>query len=234
MGTRLGKEMTVKSARLTALSVLCIMALTSLVGCRYQSWQNIQVGRSTASEISAILETPVGPEDRYVYALSKDKLSGNTVLIMANLDYNGIVSAKYYWRSVPRPIVPFRMDSWEMALETQIEPSELQKYSPALGQREESVLQYLGGRLLDTSRRFAHSSEVVGITGSMNQIVRMASNAYSMRADKETLLSEDGFAFDGGIHGNKFSMTLGVIDERQGIYRLVLKGYRTGGFFSGR
>ena len=223
-----------KSARFTALSVLCIVSLASLAGCRRETWHNIEVGRSTASEVSAIFKTPVGPEDRYAYALDEHKRSGNTVLIMTNLDDDGIVSAKYYWHSLPRPIFPlFRMDSWEIALETQIEPSELQEYSPAIGQREEAMLQYFGRRLFETSNHFGHLNEVFGITGSMNQILVMAASAYSMRGDKQTLLTEDGFVFDGGIHGNKCTMTLGAIDERRGLYTLMLKGYRTRSFFSG-
>jgi len=233
---RIQKGIAVKSVRPISLALVCVLALFSLMGCsyNYNTWHSIKVGRTTAPEVEALFKTPVGPEDLYAYALAEDKLSDNTVLIMTNLDEDGIVTAKYYWHSVPRPIFPlFRMDSWEIALETQIAPSELQQYTATLGPREEAMLEYFGRKLFDTSRHFEHLNEVFGITGSMNQILVLAASQYNMRTDKQTILSKDGFAFDGGIHGNKCTMTLGTIDERQGIYTLVLKGYRTRNFLSG-
>lgn len=226
-----------KSVRAIALGLVCVLTLFGLLGCRYHrgDYNNLQVGQTAAPKVAAVFKTPVGPEDRYAYALDEDKLWGNTVLIMTNLDEDGIVTAKYYWHSVPRPLLPFwRMDTWEIALETQIAPAELQQYTAAMGPREEAILEYFGRRLFDTSRHFEHLNEVFGITGSMNQILVLAASQYNMRADKQTLLSEDGFAFDGGIHGNKCTMKLDTVDERQGIYTIVLKGSRTRSFFKGR
>ena len=224
-----------KSAKSIALGLLCAGTLFGLLGCHYNrgDYNDIQVSKTAAPKVAAIFKTPVGPEDRYAYALDEDKFWGNwgnTVLIMANLDEDGIVTAKYYWHSVPRPLLPFwRMDTWEIALETQIAPAELQQYTATMGPREEAMLEYFGRLLFDTSRHFEHLNEVFGITGSMNQILVRAASEYNMRADKQTLLSEDGFAFDGGIHGNKCTMKLAAVDERQGIYTVVLKGYRCEG-----
>ena len=224
----------VKSAKSISLVLIGVLTLSSFTGCRYGQWNSIEVRRTTAPELGKMFKAPIGPEDHYAYALSEDSFSHNTVLMMTDLDAAGIVTAKYYWKSVPRPIFPlFRMDSWEMAIETQIDPAKLQEYTASPGPREQAMLEYFGKKLFDTSRHFDHFNEIFAITGSMNQILALAAGEYDMRADKQTLLSRNGFAFDGGIHGNKCSMKLAAVNEREGIYRLELKGHRTRSFFSG-
>ncbi len=69
--------------------------MTSLMGCRYEQWQGLKVGRSTAVDVQEAFKTPVEAEDRYAYALAEDKVSKNTELIMVNLNEDGIVTAKY-------------------------------------------------------------------------------------------------------------------------------------------
>ncbi len=67
----------------------------------------------------------------------------------------------------------------------------------------------------------------------MRRILALAANEYSSRGDKQTLLSKDGFTFDAGIFGNRCSMVLETVDERQGLYALSLTGHRTRSFFTG-
>ncbi len=118
-------------------------------------------------------------------------------------------------------------------MQTQVAPSELQEYTATLGPREEAILEYFGRILFDTSHHFQDINEVFGISGSMKQILVFAANEYNARGDKQTLLTEDGFEFDAGIFGNKCTMVLETVDERQGLYTLKLKGHRTRGFFTG-
>ncbi len=82
---------------------------------------------------------------------------------------------------------------------------------------------------------FDQIDEVFTISTSMRRILAMATTQYRSRGDKQTLLSEEGFTFDGGIFSNenKCSMILETVDERHGIYLLELKGYRTRSFFKG-
>ncbi len=222
-----------KTARFSMVAMLVLAMMVSLMGCRYEQWQGLKVGRSTAADVQEAFKTPVEPEDRYAYALAEDKLSKNSELMIVNLDEDGIVTAKYYWHWVPASLLLLRTDTWKIALETQVAPSELQQYSAAPGPREEAILQYFSQILFDSSRHFDQINEVFGISTSMRRILALATNAYNSRGDKQTLLSEDGFAFDGGIFGNRCTMVLETVDERQGLYALVLKGYRTRNFFKG-
>ena len=224
-----------KSARPIALGLFCVLTLFGPLGCHYNrgDYNDIQISKTAAPEVAAIFKTHVGPEDRYTYALDEDKILGNnTVLIMTNLDEDGIVTAKYFWHWVPQPLLLFwRADTWEMTLETQIAPTELQKYTTTMGLREEAMLEYFGRLLFDTSRHFEHVNDVSRITESMNQIMAVATNEYIARTDKQSLLSKDGLAFDGGIHGKKCMIKLETVDERQGLYTVVLKGHRTHSLF---
>ena len=223
-----------RTARSSIVAVLVLATTVSLMGCRYEQWQGLKVGRSTAADVQEAFKTPVQAEDRYAYALAKDELSKNTELIMVNLDEDGIVTAKYYWHWVRAPLLfLWRTDTWKIALETQVAPSELQQYSAAPGPREEAILQYFRHILFDTSRHFDQINEVFGVSSSMRRILTLAANEYSSRGDKQTLLSKDGFTFDAGIFGNRCSMVLETVDERQGLYTLSLKGHRTRSFFTG-
>ena len=225
-----------RTSRSSMIAVLGLVITSSLMGCRYEQWQELRVGQSTAVDVQAAFKTPVQAEDRYAYAFVEDKLTKNTVLMMVNLDEEGVVSAKYYWHSVPvPPLFIWRADTWKIAIETQVDPRELQEYSATPGMREEAILRYFGAILFDTSRHFDQIDEVFTISTSMRRILAMATTQYRSRGDKQTLLSEDGFAFDGGIFSNesKCSMVLETVDERHGIYLLELKGYRTRRFFKG-
>ena len=214
--------------------MLALVILTTATGCSTAQWNDLTVGRSTATDIQKVFETPVQAEDRYAYAMSEDKFTKKNVLMMANLDVDGIVTAKYYWYSLPAPILPFwRADTWKIAMETKVSPSELQEYSATVGPREEAIIQYFGRILFDTSHHFRDTNEVFGLTSSMKQILVMAANQYNSRGDKQTLLTKDGFEFDGGIHGDTCTMTLETLDQRQGLYSLRLEGHRTRNFFTG-
>jgi len=224
----------VRIAKSLIVTVVVLATMTGLMGCRYEQWQGLKVGRSTAADVQEAFKTPVEAKDRYAYALAEDKVGKHTELIMVNLDEDGIVTAKYYWHWTAAPLLfLWRADTWKMVLETQVSPSELQQYSAAPGPREEAILQYFRQILFDTSRHFDEIKEVFGASSSMRRILMLAANEYSSRGDKQTLLSQDGFAFDGGIFGNKCSMVLETVDERQGLYMLELAGHRTRGFFSG-
>ncbi len=214
--------------------MLSFIILTAAAGCGTTHWNDLRVGRSTATDIQKLFETTVQAEDRYAYAIAEDTFTKKTVLMMVNLDVDGIVTAKYYWNSEPAPILPFwHADTWQIAMETQVAPSELQEYSATVGPREEAIIQYFGRILFDTHHHFRDTNEVFGVSASMKQILVMAANEYNARSDKQTLLTEEGFVFDGGIHGNKCTMILETIDERQGLYSLRLKGYRSRSFFTG-
>lgn len=218
----------------SAIAVGFLLVQTFLTGCHYSDWESIKVGRSSANDVSAIFKTPVAAEDRYAYAIDRDPSSGRTELIMTNFDDDGIVSGKFYWHWDPRPVFALtRLDSWEIAMQTQVAPLKLQEYSATLGPREEAVLEHFGEILIDTVGHFEHLSEIFGAAGSMRKIFTLASVEYSMRADKQSLLSEDGFVFDGDIYGHKCTMVLMPLDERSGLYEVVLKGHRTKNFFSG-
>lgn len=225
-----------KTARISVAAVLGLVMGMSLMGCqrRYEEWQALKVGRSTAADVQAAFKTPVQAEDRYAYALAEDKVGKDTVLMMVNLDEDGIVNSKYYWHSASKPPLFFvRADTWKMAVETQVAPSELQQYWAGTGPREEAILRYFAEILFDTSRHFDEINEVFGATGSMTRILTLAADKYHSRGDKQTLLSEDGFTFDAGIFGSDCTMVLETADERRGLYRLVLEGYRTRSFFKG-
>ncbi len=223
-----------RTSRSSMIAVLGLVITSSLMGCRHEQWQALKVGQSTAVDVQAAFKTPVQAEDRYAYAFVEDKLTKNTVLMMVNLDEEGVVSAKYYWHSVPAPpLFLWRADTWKIAMETQVDPSELQEYSATPGLREEAILRYFGGILFDTGRHFEQINEVFSISTSMNRILAMAAKQYSSQGDKQSLLSKEGFTFDAGIfsNNNKCSMVLEAVDERHGIYLLKLKGYRTRNFF---
>lgn len=224
-----------RTAKYSIIAVLILLTMTSLMGCRYEQWQHdLTVGQSTALDVQEAFKTPVEPEDRYAYALAKDELNKNTELMMVNLDEDGIVTAKYYWHWARTSILFFgRTDSWKIALETQVAPSELQQYSAAPGPREEAIVQYFRHILFDTSRHFDQIEEVFNGSSSMRRILEMAAIQYSSRGDKRTLLSKDGFTFDAGTFGSDCSMVLEPVDESQGLYMLSLKGQRTYTFFTG-
>ncbi len=206
------------------VAVLGLVMGASLMGCHYEQWRALKVGQSTAANVQQAFKTPVQAGDRYAYAFAKDK----KLLMMVNLDENGIVRGKYYWHSAPAGLLSlWRTDTWKMALATEVAPSELQQYSAAPGPREEAILQYFGEILFDTSRHFEQINEV---TESMAQILTLAADKYRSRDDKETLLSKGGFSFDGGIFGNKCTMVLETVDGRQGLYMLVVQGYRARSF----
>ena len=138
-------------------AVLGSVILVNLVGCGSGAWQRIHIGQTTGTQIEDIFQTSLGIEDRYAYALSEDELSGNETLIMVSLDNNGVAIGKYYWHGEPRPLFGLlAKNSWQMQLETQIAPSQLQEYSPTAEPREEAILEHFGRMLFDTSRQFDH------------------------------------------------------------------------------
>ena len=178
-------------------------------------------------------EVPVSKGDRYAYALREDQLTDSSFLMMVDLDEDGIVTAKYYWEWIATPQFLAKLESWEMAMDVQIPASVLQEYTANLGPKEEAILEYLGGRLRDIATHFEHLKQLFGATASMKRILTMAATEYNMRADKQALLSERGFVFDGDVFGGKCTISLKPIDERAGWYFLVLKGHRIKNFFSG-
>ncbi len=198
-----------------------------------KDWQGLVVGRSTRADVAAVFKTTVTEKDRYAYTLHQDKRTDKTFLIMVDLDEDSIVTAKYYWEWVPASAYLAKVDSWEMMMDTQIPASVLQQYTANLGPREEAVLEYFGRGLYDIAHHFGNLNEVFGATASMTRIYTSAALQYNMRADKQALLSERGFVFDGGIFGGKCTMSLRLIDERAGWYLVVLKGRRKSNFFSG-
>ena len=198
-----------------------------------RAWQNIAVGRSSYNDVAAVFETGVSEKDRYAYALDEDNKKNNTFLMMVDLDEDGIVGAKYYWERVTTSAFLAKIESWEIAMDTRIPGAVLQEYTVGVGPREEAILAYFATKLYETADQFEHLNEVFGATGAMKRIFMLAASEYNMRADKQTLLSPEGFVFDGDIYGNKCTMSLVPIDERAGWYFLVLKGERSRNFFSG-
>ena len=196
-------------------------------------WQGIAAGRSTAADVAALFKTPVGPEDRFAYALDQDKTTGNTFLMMVSLDEDSIVTAKYYWEWITTTALLASVDNWEIAIDTQIPAQVLQDYSATLGPREEAILEYLARGLYEISDHYAHLDQVFSATTSMKRIYTLAATQYSTRVDKQALLSEGGFTFDGDVFGGECSMRLRPVEERSGWYFLVLKGRRTRNFFTG-
>ena len=196
-------------------------------------WQSLTVYKSTAADVAAVFRTPVSKGDRYAYALREDKLTDSVFLMMVDLDEDGIVTAKYYWEWIATPQFLAKLESWEMAMDMKIPASVLQEYTTNLGPKEEAILDYLGGRLRDIAAHFENLKQLFGATGSMKRILTMAATEYNMRADKQALLSERGFVFDGDVFGDECTISLKPIDERAGWYFLVLKGHRIKNFFSG-
>ena len=220
-----------KISRTLIVGVFGAMIVSILTGCGAKQWNDLKVGRSTAGDVEEVFKTNVDSRDRYAYVLSKSKLNSNVDLVMVDLDVDGIVMAKYCWRFVPSPILPLgQKDAWQIDMETQLAPTELQKYTATLGPREEAILEYFGRILFDTSRHFQDINEVFGISNSMKQILVFAVDEYNARSDRPSLLGEKGFEFDAGVFGDRSSMVLKTIDERQGLYSLRLKGHRTCNF----
>ena len=214
-----------RASRFIGLSVLFSVMLGNLMGCGSGAWREIHIGQTTGAQIENILQTSLEIEDRYAYGLSKDELSGNKTLIMVSLDDSGVAMGKYYWHQVPRPMFGLLgKDGWEMYLETQIAPLQLQGFSPTAEYREEATVEHFGRLMFDTSRQFDHVNEVAGITLKMNQILAMASGQYNRRVKGRSVMGKGSFAFDGRSYGNKCSMALKVVDENRGVYRLALKG----------
>ena len=197
------------------------------------AWQELVVGKSTNDDVSAVFEAPVSDKDRYAYALDQDNKKKDTYLVMVDLDEDGIVTTKYYWEHVSISAFLAKVESWEIALDTRIPGDVLQEYSANVGPREEAVLEYFGRKLYGIADHFEHLNEVFGATGAMKRIFTLAASEYNMRADKQALLSEEGFVFDGDIYGKKCTMSLMPIDERAGWYFIVLSGQRSRNFFAG-
>ena len=198
-----------------------------------EAWQELVVGRSSRADVAAVFNTPVSEKDRYAYALDEDHPKSDSFLMMVDLDEDGIVTAKYYWEWVSTSAFLAKLDTWEIAIDTQIPASVIQEYTANLGPQEEAILEYFGRRLSRIAAHFEHLRQVFGATGSMKRILTLAATEYSMRADKQTLLSEGGFVFDTDSFGSKCTMSLKPIDEQAGWYFLVLKGHRTKNFFFG-
>ena len=217
------------------LAVVCLLIVSVfLTGCQRNQWEAIKVGRSNCLDVDAIFKTAVAAEDRYAYAIDRNKRSGETELIMVNIDDDGIVSAKYCWHWDPRPTLSLtKRDVWIMTMQTMMAPPTLQDYSPTTGPREEALLEYFGRTLYDTSDHFEHVSEVFGATNSMKKIFTQAASEYTVRADKQSLLSKEGFIFDGGIYGQDCAAVLTPIDEHVGLYEVTLKGHSPRKIFSG-
>ena len=212
-------------SRFIALGVLFSAMLGNLMGCGSGAWRKIHIGQTRGDQIEEIFQTSVGPEEQYVYGLSEAELSGNKTLIMVSLDERGVALGKYYWQQVPRPMFGlFKKDSWEMSLETQIAPSQLQGFSLTAETYEKAILEHFGRLLFDTARQFDHLNEVAGITVKMNQILSVATHQYDRQLERQSVLEKGGFSFDGRNYGNKCNMALKVIDEHRGLYRLMLKG----------
>ena len=216
-------------------TVGCLVIVSVLLtGCHRNQWDAIQLGRSNCLDVDATFKTCVAAEDRYAYAIDRNERSGETELIMVNIDDDGIVSAKYSWHWDPRPTFSLtKRDVWKMTMQTLMAPPTLQEYSLAPGPREEALLEYFGRTLYDTSKYFEHVSEVFGATNSMKKIFTLAASEYSTRPDKQSLLSKDGFIFDGGIYGKDCTMVLVPLDEHAGLYEVTLKGHSSRKLFSG-
>ena len=198
-----------------------------------EAWQSITVGRSSHNDVGAVFRTSVSEKDRYAYALDEDNKKNNTFLMMVDLDEDGIVSAKYYWERVTTSAFLAKVQEWEMAIDMRIPGAVLQEYTAGVGPREEAILAYLATRLYGIAEKYEHLKEVFGATGAMKRIYTLAAAEYNMRADKQALLSPEGFVFDGDIYGDKCTMNLVAVDERAGWYFLVLKGQRGQTFFTG-
>ena len=198
-----------------------------------EAWQDLAVGKSTRADVALAFNTPVTDKDRYAYALDEEQPKSNSFLMMVDLDEDGIVTAKYYWEWISTSAFLARVDSWEMAVDTQIPASVIQEYTATLGPREEAILEYFGRRLYGIAAHFEHLRQVFGATASMKRILTLAATEYNMRADKQALLSERGVVFDGDVFGDECTISLRPIDEQAGWYFLVLKGRRTRNFFSG-
>ena len=196
-------------------------------------WQGIAAGRSTAADVAALFKTPVGPEERYAYAIDQDKTTGNTFLMMVSLDDDSIVTAKYYWEWITTTALLANADNWEIAIDTQIPAHVLQQHSATVGPREEAILEYLAHGLYEISDHYADLDQVFSATTSMKKIYTLAATQYSTRVEKQTLLSEGGFTFDAGVFGGKCTMRLRPVDERSGWYFLVVKGRKNRNFFTG-
>ena len=67
----------------------------------------------------------------------------------------------------------------------------------------------------------------------MKKIFTQAASEYTVRADKQSLLSKEGFIFDGGIYGQDCAAVLTPIDEHVGLYEVTLKGHSPRKIFSG-
>lgn len=198
-----------------------------------EAWRGLVVGKSTRDDVAAVFNTPVTDKDRYAYALDEEQPKSNSFLMMVDLDEDGIVTAKYYWEWISTSAFLAKVDSWEMAIDTQIPASVIQEYTATLGPREEAILEYFGRRLYGIAAHFEHLRQVFGATASMKRILTLAATEYNTRADKQALLSERGFVFDGDVFGDECTISLRTIDEQAGWYFLVLKGHRTRNFFSG-
>ena len=198
-----------------------------------EAWQALAVGKSTRDRVAAVFNTTVTDRDRYAYALDEEHPKSNKFLMMADLDEDGIVTVKYYWEWITTSAFLAKVESWEMAIDTQIPASVIQQYTAAPGPREEAILEYFGRRLYGIAAHFEHLRQVFAATASMKRILTLAASEYNMRADKQALLSEEGFVFDGDIFGNECTISLRPIDEQAGWYFLVIKGHRTRNFFSG-
>lgn len=198
-----------------------------------EAWRGLVVGKSTRADVALAFNTPVTVNDRYAYALDEEQPKSNSFLMMVDLDEDGIVTTKYYWEWISTPAFLARRDSWEMAIDTQVPASVIQEYTANVGPREDAILEYFGRRLYGIAAHFEHLRQVFGATGSMKRILTLAATEYNMRADKQALLSERGFVFDGDVFGDECTISLRPIDEQAGWYFLVLKGRRTRNFFSG-
>lgn len=237
------------------LSFLLVLALSLSAGCNNtntdpdspnrlakiphwqtfeRGWQSIVVGESTSADVATAFQAPVDQKDRHAYAIKDEEGTDNSFLMMVDLDEDSIVTAKYSWQwisSAPSPFV--RLDTWEIAIDTHIPPADLQEYTANIGPREEAILERFAQRLYAIADHFADMEEVFGPTASMKRIFTLAASQYNMRADKQTLLTEHGFTFDGEIFGDECTMSLKTIDAQSGWYFIVLKGHRVKNFFTG-
>ena len=185
-----------------------------ILGCEPGVWREIHIGQTGRAEIESALRTSMEAEDRYAYALGYDRL------VMVSLDEAGLANGKYYWRQ--GGLLDRR--KWQMQLETQISPRQIQEYSPAAKYREEAALGYFGQMLFDTSRQFDHIAGVAMFSQQMNQIMAMAIKQYGRAIEGQSVSESKGFVFEGQGYGAKCTMKLRAIDERRGIYRLRVEG----------
>ena len=197
------------------------------------AWQKIAVAKSDYNDVARVFETSVSDKDRYAYALDEDNKKNNIFLMMVDIDDDGVVVGKYYWERVITSALLARKENWEMAIDMRIPSAILQEYTGSVGPKEEAILAYFAKRLYGIADHYGHLNEVFGPTGAMKRIYTLAAAEYNMRADKQALLSPEGFVFDGDIHGNECTMSLVPVDERAGWYLLVLKGGRNRNFFKG-